>query len=110
MGCLGAVLRYLVCVAFSTSAIAAPANRKGQSRGFLRQIDNSTWVFGNNLWNLTQGRQYATKLYYRDRDLVGEAVGHYVSYSEHIWPSQLGLANIVRWCRIRSQLDSCGHC
>lgn len=89
MSPLGAVLRSLVCVVFSTSVVAAPTNNRGQSKGFLKQIDNSTWVFGNGLWNLTQGRQYATKLYYRDRDLVDEAVGHYVSYSEHIWPSQL---------------------
>jgi rhamnogalacturonan endolyase len=55
-----------------------------QSKGFLKQLDSTTWIFGNDVWNLTQGRQYATKLLYKDKDLVGEAVGHYVSYSEDI--------------------------
>lgn len=48
---------------------------------FLQQIDNSTWVIGNELWNVTQGQIYGTKLYYKDHDCVGDAVGHYVSYS-----------------------------
>lgn len=37
---------------------------------------------GNDVWNMTQGRQYGVKLYYKDHDCVGDAVGHYVSYSE----------------------------
>jgi rhamnogalacturonan endolyase len=49
---------------------------------FLSQADNQTWTIGNELWNLTQGRQYGVKLFYKDHDCVGDAVGHYVSYSE----------------------------
>ncbi|TKX25275.1 rhamnogalacturonate lyase B-like protein 1 [Elsinoe australis] len=45
---------------------------------FLEQVGNSTWVIGNNLWNLTQGPVYGTKLYYQGYDAVGTAVGHYV--------------------------------
>lgn len=54
---------------------------------FLSQVDNETWVIGNELWNLTQQRTYGVKLFYKDRDLVGDAVGHYVSYSKScsIW-------------------------
>lgn len=50
---------------------------------FLEQINDSTWVIGNDLWNLTQGSLYATKLYWTGvpgADLVGSAVGHYVGY------------------------------
>lgn len=50
---------------------------------FLSQVDNETWVIGNELWNLTQQRTYGVKLYYNERDLVGDAVGHYVSYSNY---------------------------
>lgn len=56
---------------------------KGSSRApFLEEVDRETWVIGNELWNMTQGRQYGVKLYYQDHDCVGDAVGHYVSYSE----------------------------
>ncbi|KAF2138951.1 polysaccharide lyase family 4 protein [Aplosporella prunicola CBS 121167] len=48
---------------------------------FLKELDASTWVIGNDYWNLTQGRQYATKLYYKEHDCVGDAWGHYVSYN-----------------------------
>lgn len=49
---------------------------------FLSQVDNQTWVIGNELWNLTQQRTYGVKLFYKESDLVGDAVGHYVSYSK----------------------------
>lgn len=49
---------------------------------FLSQVDSETWVLGNELWNLTQQRTYGVKLFYKERDLVGDAVGHYVSYSK----------------------------
>lgn len=51
---------------------------------FLKQLNGSTWVIGNELWNVTQGQTYGTKLYYKDHDCVGDAAGHYVSYSESI--------------------------
>lgn len=76
------VLRSLGLAALLGSAIAAPAPEKRKAKGFLKQLDDTTWVLGNDLWNLTQGRQYATKLMYKGQDLVDEAVGHYVSYSE----------------------------
>jgi len=47
----------------------------------LKVIDNSTAVIGNDLWNVTLGPQYGKKLYYKNVDRVGRAVGHYVSYS-----------------------------
>lgn len=53
---------------------------------FLSQVDNTTWVIGNELWNLTQQRTYGVKLFYKERDLVGDAVGHYVSYSKYFSP------------------------
>lgn len=55
----------------------------GQAVGkgpFLTQLDNQTWVFGNDLWNVTEGPYYATKLYSSilpGHDLVGTAYGHY---------------------------------
>jgi rhamnogalacturonan endolyase len=48
---------------------------------FVTQLDNETWVIGNDVWNMTQQRTYGVKLMYNGRDCVGEAVGHYVSYS-----------------------------
>ncbi|BCS19874.1 putative rhamnogalacturonase [Aspergillus puulaauensis] len=55
---------------------------KPPARGpFLDQVDNNTWIIGNELWNLTQGPQYGVKLFYKDHDCVGDAFGHYVSYN-----------------------------
>ena len=61
------------------AASALPTKRA--TGPFLTQVDNDTWIIGNELWNMTQGRQYGVKLYYKDHDCVGDAVGHYVSYS-----------------------------
>lgn len=33
---------------------------------------------------MTQGRQYGVQLFYRDHNCVGDAVGHYVSYSKSV--------------------------
>ena len=60
---------------------AAPRIARALTEPFLTQIDNETWVIGNELWNMTQQRTYGVKLMYKGRDLVGSAVGHYVSYS-----------------------------
>ncbi len=60
-------------------ANAVPAEKKAEP--FLTPIDSQTWVIGNDVWNMTQGRQYGVKLYYKNRDCVGNAVGHYASYS-----------------------------
>jgi hypothetical protein len=60
----------------------------GQAVGngpFLTQLDNQTWVFGNDLWNVTEGPYYATKLYSSilpGHDLVGTAYGHYAGIGE----------------------------
>jgi len=62
----------------STASAASPDQ---PADPFLTQIGNQTWVIGNDVWNLTQGRNYGVKLMYGGRDLVGSAVGHYVSYS-----------------------------
>jgi hypothetical protein len=50
-------------------------------KSFLKELGNSTWVLGNEIWNVTQNRQYANQLWYAGKDRVGAAVGHYVSYS-----------------------------
>lgn len=47
---------------------------------FLTQTGTQEWVFGNDLWNVTQNSSYATKLYSTilpGQDLVGTAYGHY---------------------------------
>lgn len=58
------------------AAGAAAAAAKGP---FLTQTGTQTWVFGNDLWNVTQGPNYATNLYSTlvGQDLVGTAYGHY---------------------------------
>ena len=52
---------------------------------FLNQVDAQTWVFGNDLWNVTEGKYYATKLFSSilpGHDLVGAASGHYAGIGE----------------------------
>lgn len=54
---------------------------------FLTQVDTQTWVFGNDLWNVTEGKNYATKLFSSilpGHDLVGGASGHYAGIGETI--------------------------
>lgn len=62
--------------------VASPVEgRAKKPKSFLKELGNSTWVLGNEIWNVTQNRQYANKLYFKGADRVGKAVGHYVSYS-----------------------------
>lgn len=49
---------------------------------FFRKLDNASWVIGNEIWNMTQQVTFGVKLYYRDHDCVGNAMGHYVSYGK----------------------------
>jgi rhamnogalacturonan endolyase len=49
---------------------------------FLIAVDDHTHTIGNGLWNVTIGRSFGTKLFYKGVDLVGNASGHYVSYSK----------------------------
>lgn len=52
---------------------------------FLTQLDTQAWVFGNDLWNVTEGKYYATKLFSSilpGHDLVGAAAGHYAGIGE----------------------------
>ena len=63
-------------------AAAAPLEERAKKpKSFLKELGNSTWVIGNDVWNVTQNVQYANKLMYRGKDRVRDAVGHYVSYS-----------------------------
>lgn len=80
---------------------------------FLTQIDNQTWVFGNDLWNVTEGANYATKLYSTilpGEDLVGSAWGHYsdVGTSHISTPSVSVFAN-MGCIRKTAQLFWNGH-
>jgi rhamnogalacturonan endolyase len=54
--------------------VARTAFAKGP---FLQQVTSSQWIIGNDIWNLTQGPTYATKLQYQGSDAVGKAQGHY---------------------------------
>ncbi|KAF2126694.1 polysaccharide lyase family 4 protein [Dothidotthia symphoricarpi CBS 119687] len=47
---------------------------------FLQQVSSTQWVIGNDLWNVTQGPTYATKLRFQGSDAVGNATGHYAGY------------------------------
>lgn len=67
-------------VCFAALVAASPLEKRPKS--FLKEVGNSTWVLGNELWNVTQNRQYANQLWYKGKDRVGNAVGHYVSYSK----------------------------
>ncbi|KAM0815909.1 putative Polysaccharide lyase family 4, domain III-domain-containing protein [Seiridium cardinale] len=75
------VTSLLACLSSVSVALATP---------FLDQIDNSTWVFGNDLFNVTQESVYATKVYYKGYELVGSAAGHYMGYdgeNNFVWTS-----------------------
>jgi len=48
---------------------------------FLLTLNGTEHVIGNDIWNITIGPIYGTKLFYKNKDIVGNAVGHYVSYS-----------------------------
>lgn len=50
---------------------------------FLTQLNSSAWVFGNDLFNVTQGSVYATQVHYGGHELVGTAAGHYMGYGKH---------------------------
>jgi rhamnogalacturonan endolyase len=53
-----------------------------QAKGpFLKTIGPQEHIIGNDIWNVTIGALYGTKLFYKNRDIVGNAVGHYASYS-----------------------------
>ena len=67
---------FLATVAASLASVAAAATGP-----FLTAVDNQTWIIGNDVWNMTQGPIYGVELFYKERDCVGGAVGHYVSYS-----------------------------
>ena len=69
---------------YSTVALGLLLAGTSQAKqyGFLKDNGNGSWIIGNDVWNMTQERIYGSKLYYKDQELVGEATGHYVSYSE----------------------------
>ncbi|KAF2709071.1 polysaccharide lyase family 4 protein [Pleomassaria siparia CBS 279.74] len=62
---------------FAALAVTKAALAKGP---FLQQLNSTQWIFGNHLWNLTQGSTYATNLQYQGSDAVGKAYGHYIGY------------------------------
>lgn len=67
-------------------AAAAPLEERAKKpKSFLKEVGNSTWVIGNDVWNVTQNLRYADKLMYKGKDRVGDAVGHYVSYSTYCY-------------------------
>jgi len=77
---------------------------------FLQEVDNQTWIIGNEVWNMTQGGTFGTKLFYQDHDCVGEAVGHYVSYSKlFLQFTKRQLLIHCRWCYQQPQLDICSN-
>ncbi|KAF4554611.1 putative polysaccharide lyase family 4 protein 2 [Elsinoe fawcettii] len=78
----------------ATAALLTPA----LASPFLKQLNGTTWIIGNDLWNMTQNEKYGTKLWYKGRDLVDEAVGHYVSYN--------GARNDLAWTSAKIALQT----
>jgi rhamnogalacturonan endolyase len=75
--------KLLSLAALVSTAFAAPLEERAKKpKSFLTEVGNSTWVIGNDVWNVTQNLKYANKLWYKGKDRVGKAVGHYVSYSK----------------------------
>jgi hypothetical protein len=69
---------------------------------FLKRIDNQTHIIGNDIWNLTIGEHFGTKLWYKGHDLVGNASGHYVSYSKFELLEECKSEAFANRCRWRS--------
>lgn len=63
------------------TAVLVLANAIGVlgQKPFLEKTGNQQWKIGNNLWSIVQGKDTATKLMYRGRDLVAGTKGHYIS-------------------------------
>jgi hypothetical protein len=84
---LKSLLSFVVPAALTGLASAGSSGHgdgKGntQSGPFYLKISDTQHVIGNDLWNITIGPMYGTKLFYKKKDIVGNAVGHYVSYSK----------------------------
>jgi rhamnogalacturonan endolyase len=92
-------VKLLSLTALASSTFAAPLEERAkQPKSFFKEVGNSTWVIGNDVWNVTQNLQYANKLWYKGKDRVGQAVGHYVSYSKSCLHSLLFNAHrYIRW-------------
>ena len=75
--------KLLALAALASSTLATPLQERAkQPKSFFKEVSNSTWVIGNDVWNVTQGVRYANKLWYSGKDRVGRAAGHYVSHSK----------------------------
>ena len=110
------VIKFFAC-SLAVLAAASPVEQRNKKapKSFFKELGNSTWVIGNDVWNVTQNRQYADQLWYKGKDRVGKAVGHYVSYSTSFSPlpsSQMvwSINEVCRWCSVRFKLDICGDC
>lgn len=69
-------------------AVNATASATELSGPFLESLGSGTgWIIGNDLWNITIGETYGTKLFFQGQDLIGNAVGHYSGYGELKWSS-----------------------
>lgn len=49
---------------------------------FFLELSTTEHVIGNGIWNITIGPTYGTKLFYKNKEIVGDAQGHYLSYSK----------------------------
>ena len=54
------------------------------ARPFFLELSTTEHVIGNDIWNITIGPTYGTKLFYKNKDIVRGAQGHYLSYSEFL--------------------------
>ncbi|KAF2846106.1 polysaccharide lyase family 4 protein [Plenodomus tracheiphilus IPT5] len=79
---MGAVKFLGLAAAVASLVTASPIEERAKKpKSFFKDLGNSTWILGNDIWNVTQNLQYANKLNYKGKDRVGNAVGHYVSYN-----------------------------
>ncbi|KAE9979273.1 hypothetical protein EG328_000996 [Venturia inaequalis] len=68
-------MRFLPLLFLSVASIATAGEP------FLKEVNKETHIIGNDIWNVTIGAKYGTKLFYKGVNLVGKAAGHYVTYS-----------------------------
>lgn len=80
---------------------------------FFQQVSDAQWVIGNDVWNITISSTYGKKLFYKEKDLIGDAVGYYASTSKCFcfnvlrhFNSQWSTQGIVRGLQVSRNLIS----
>jgi rhamnogalacturonan endolyase len=74
------------CHSLFVGTLVLPAlgqSSQSQSVFLISNNDANSYTIGNDVWNVTINKWgFGKQLFYKGQDLVGNASGHYVSYSK----------------------------